>query len=152
MCIRDRRNSSRLSQPPRVSVSCIGGLCQDRSVAVSYTHLVVAGGHSSFNPEPIADFVDAVVVGDGEQAVLALTDLVGEWKAQGRPGGRAELLLRIARSGVAYVPSCYEVSYLPDGRIQRVAPKPGLTGIPWRVAKHTVTDLDACLLYTSRCV
>ncbi len=105
--------------------------------------IVVAGGHSSFNPEPIADFVDAVVVGDGEQAVLALTDLVGEWKAQGRPGGRAELLLRIARSGVAYVPSCYEVSYLPDGRIQRVAPKPGLTGIPWRVAKHTVTDLDA---------
>ena len=108
------------------------------------THpVVVAGGHSSFNPEPIADFVDAVVVGDGEQAVLALTDLVGEWKAQGRPGGRAELLLRIARSGVAYVPACYEVSYLPDGRIQRVAPKPGATGIPWRVAKHTVTDLDA---------
>ncbi len=108
------------------------------------THpVVVAGGHSSFNPEPIADFVDAVVVGDGEQAVLALTDLVGEWKAQGLPGGRAELLLRIARSGVAYVPACYEVSYLPDGRIQRVAPKPGATGIPWRVAKHTVTDLDA---------
>jgi radical SAM family uncharacterized protein len=108
------------------------------------THpVVVAGGHSSFNPEPIADFVDAVVVGDGEQAVLALTDLVGEWKAQGRPGGRAELLLRIARSGVAYVPAWYEVDYLPDGRIQRVAPKPGATGIPWRVAKHTVTDLDA---------
>ncbi|HRW19896.1 MAG TPA: TIGR03960 family B12-binding radical SAM protein [Dermatophilaceae bacterium] len=104
--------------------------------------LVVVGGHASFNPEPIADFVDAVVVGDGEQAVLALTDLVAAWKQEGMPGGRPELLLRIARSGVAYVPSCYEVSYLPDGRIQRVAPRAGLSGIPWRVAKHTVMDLD----------
>ncbi len=105
--------------------------------------VVVVGGHASFNPEPIADFVDAVVVGDGEEAVLRLTDLVGAWKAQGRPGGRAELLLRIARDGVAYVPGLYEVDYLPDGRIRRVAPRAGASGIPWRVAKHTVTDLDA---------
>ena len=104
--------------------------------------VVVVGGHASFNPEPIADFVDAVVIGDGEQAVLELTDLIAAWKAQGRPGGRAEVILRIARSGVAYVPACYEVDYFADGRIRRVAPRPGLTGIPWRVAKHTVTDLD----------
>jgi hypothetical protein len=107
------------------------------------TPIVIAGGHASFNPEPIADFVDAVVVGDGEQAVLEITDLVAAWKAQGSPGGRDELLMRIARSGVAYVPSCYEVDYFPDGRIRRVAPRTGLTGIPWRVSKHTVTDLDA---------
>ncbi len=105
--------------------------------------IVVVGGHASFNPEPIADYVDAVVVGDGEEAVLRLTDLVAAWKAQGRPGGRGELLLRIARDGVAYVPGLYEVDYLPDGRIRRVAPRAGATGIPWRVAKHTVTDLDA---------
>jgi radical SAM superfamily enzyme YgiQ (UPF0313 family) len=105
--------------------------------------IVVTGGHASFNPEPIADFTDVVVIGDGEQAVLELTDLVAAWKVEGRPGGREELLLRIARSGVAYVPACYEVDYFPDGRIRRVAPRTGLTGIPWRVAKHTVTDLDA---------
>ncbi|WP_347354421.1 TIGR03960 family B12-binding radical SAM protein [Intrasporangium sp.] len=105
--------------------------------------LVIAGGHASFNPEPIADFVDAVVIGDGEQAVLTITDIVGEWKAAGRPGGRRELLLRLARTGGVYVPSCYEVSYLPDGRIRRVAPRPDSPGVPWRVAKHTVTDLDA---------
>jgi radical SAM family uncharacterized protein len=75
--------------------------------------------------------------------VLEITDLVAAWKAQGSPGGRDELLMRIARSGVAYVPSCYEVDYFPDGRIRRVAPRTGLTGIPWRVSKHTVTDLDA---------
>ena len=57
--------------------------------------LVVAGGHAAFNPEPIAAFVDAVVLGDGEQAVLAITDLVADWKAAGRSGGRAELLARL---------------------------------------------------------
>ncbi len=103
--------------------------------------IVVAGGHAAFNPEPIADFVDAAVVGDGEEAVLAITDLVAEWKREGRPGGRSELLLRLARTGGVYVPAFYDVSYLPDGRIQRVAPT--VPGVPWRVAKHTVTDLDA---------
>jgi radical SAM family uncharacterized protein len=105
--------------------------------------LVLAGGHAAFNPEPIADFIDAAVVGDGEQAVLTITDLVADWKAEGRPGGRQELLLRLARTGGVYVPAFYDVSYLPDGRIQRVAPRPGLSGVPWRVAKHTVMDLDA---------
>ena len=105
--------------------------------------VVVAGGHVAFNPEPIADFVDAAVIGDGEQAVLTITDLVADWKAAGRPGGRHELLLRLARTGGVYVPAFYDVSYLPDGRIQRVAPRVGLHGVPWRVSKHTVMDLDA---------
>ena len=105
--------------------------------------IVIAGGHASFNPEPIADYVDGVVVGDGEQAALSITDLISAWKAEGQPGGRAELLLRLAQSEIVYVPAAYDVTYLPDGRIHRVAPKPEWHGIPWRVAKHTVTDLDA---------
>ena len=104
--------------------------------------IVIAGGHAAFNPEPVADFIDAAVVGDGEQAVLAITDHVAAWKAQGRPGGRRELLLRLARTGGVYVPALYDVDYLPDGRIHRVAPAPGATGVPWRVSKHTVMDLD----------
>ena len=103
--------------------------------------LVVAGGHAAFNPETIADFIDAAVVGDGEEAVLAITDIVAEWKRQGRPGGRHELLMRLARTGGVYVPAFYDVTYLPDGRIQRVAPN--AHGVPWRVSKHTVMDLDA---------
>ncbi|GAB3059485.1 TIGR03960 family B12-binding radical SAM protein [Intrasporangium mesophilum] len=105
--------------------------------------LVMAGGHAAFNPEPIAQFIDCAVVGDGEQAVLAVTDIVGEWKAAGRPGGRRELLLRLARTGGVYVPAFYDVSYLPDGRIKRVAPATNAHGVPWRVSKHTVMDLDA---------
>src|SRR3954469_9228742 len=105
--------------------------------------LVIAGGHAAFNPEPIADFIDAAVIGDGEQAVLTITNIVSDWKGSGRPGGRHELLLRLARTGGVYVPAFYDVSYLPDGRIQRVAPRTGLPGVPWRVSKHTVMDLDA---------
>ena len=105
--------------------------------------LVIAGGHAAFNPEPVADFIDAAVIGDGEQAVLTITDIVTDWKATGRPGGRHELLLRLARTGGVYVPAFYDVSYLADGRIQRVAPRAGLPGVPWRVSKHTVMDLDA---------
>jgi radical SAM family uncharacterized protein len=102
--------------------------------------IVIAGGHAAFNPEPIGEFVDAAVLGDGEQIVLAITEVVREWKGEGRPGGRAELLLRLAKSGGVYVPAFYDVTYLPDGRIQRVAPN--RPGVPWRVAKHTVMDLD----------
>lgn len=101
--------------------------------------LVIAGGHAAFNPEPIADFIDAAVIGDGEQAVLRLSDIIRDAKAAGT-ASRGELLDAIAASGVAYVPAKYEVSYLPDGRIRRVAPVDAST--PWRVAKHTVSDLD----------
>ena len=106
------------------------------------THpVVIAGGHAAFNPEPVADFVDAAVLGDGEEVVLAISAVVREWKQQGCPGGRDELLMRLARSGGVYVPRFYDVAYLPDGRIQRVAPN--RAGVPWRVAKHTLMDLDA---------
>jgi radical SAM family uncharacterized protein len=103
--------------------------------------IVLGGGHSAFNPEPIADFIDAVVLGDGEQAVLGITDLIRDWKAEGRPGGRDELLLRLASRGGVYVPRFYDVSYRAGGAIDRVAPN--RPGVPRAVAKHTVTDLDA---------
>ena len=105
------------------------------------THpLVIAGGHAAFNPEAIAMFIDGAVLGDGEQAVLAITDIIAEFKNEGSPGGREELLLRLSKSGVLYVPKFYDVEYLEDGRIRRVAPN--RPGVPWRVAKHTVMDLD----------
>jgi radical SAM family uncharacterized protein len=105
------------------------------------THpIVLAGGHSAFNPEPIAEFIDAAVLGDGEEIVLAISDVIREWKDEGCPGGRDELLFRLASSGGVYVPKFYDVEYLPDGRIKRVAPN--RPGVPWRVHKHTVMDLD----------
>ena len=103
--------------------------------------LVIAGGHAAFNPEPIADFIDAAVIGDGEEASLRVSEIIRAWKAEGRPDGRDGLLLRLASDGVVYVPRFYDVTYLPDGRIQRVAPN--RPGVPFSVAKHTLMDLDA---------
>lgn len=84
--------------------------------------IVVAGGHAAFNPEPISDFIDIAVLGDGEEAVLRMSEIVREWKREGRPGGRDEVLLRLARSGGCYVPRFYDVEYFEDGRIKRVFP------------------------------
>ncbi|MBW4720844.1 TIGR03960 family B12-binding radical SAM protein [Saccharothrix obliqua] len=103
--------------------------------------IVVAGGHAAFNPEPVAPFIDAAVLGDGEEAVLEITDLVRAWKAEGRPGGRDEILTRLAETGGVYVPRFYDVEYLPDGRIQRVVPN--RERVPYRVFKRTTMDLDA---------
>jgi radical SAM family uncharacterized protein len=103
--------------------------------------IVVAGGHAAFNPEPIADFIDIAVLGDGEQAVLEITRIVRAFKKEGGPGGRTELLFRLAQTGGVYVPQFYDVEYLSDGRIKRVIPN--RPGVPWRVSKHTVMDLDA---------
>ena len=103
--------------------------------------LVIAGGHAAFNPEPIADFLDAVVLGDGEEAVLAVTDLIRAWKRAGRPGGRDGLLASLAATGAVYVPRFYDVRYLPDGRIEAVVPN--RPDVPASVRKHTLLDLDA---------
>jgi radical SAM family uncharacterized protein len=103
--------------------------------------IVLAGGHAAFNPEPIAEFIDGAVLGDGEQAVLAITDLIRNWKRAGRPDGRDGLLQLLASCGGVYVPRFYDVSYLPDGTIGGVLPN--RPAVPRAVAKHTVSDLDA---------
>lgn len=102
--------------------------------------IVLAGGHAAFNPEPIADFIDAAVLGDGEEAVLEISAVLRAWKAEGSPGGRDEALLRLARTEAVYVPRFYDVEYLPDGRIQRVVPN--RADVPFRVHKRTTMELD----------
>ncbi len=103
--------------------------------------IVLAGGHSAFNPEPIADFLDAAVLGDGEEVVLAITEVIREWKGEGRPGGRDEVLLRLAASGGVYVPKFYDATFGADGALVSVSPN--RPGVPDRIRKHTLMDLDA---------
>src|SRR5437660_7856103 len=74
--------------------------------------LIGAGGHCAYNPEPLADFVDFFVIGDGEEAVGEITEVVGEWKASGRtPGSRQHVLRALASVPGVYVPSMYDVDY-----------------------------------------
>jgi radical SAM family uncharacterized protein len=82
--------------------------------------LVIAGGGATYNPEPLAGFVDAVVLGEGEDLVLELTDVVREAKRQ--TCTKRSLLGQLARIPGVYVPSFYEVDYRSDGTLAGVRP------------------------------
>jgi radical SAM family uncharacterized protein len=103
--------------------------------------LVVAGGHCTYNPEPLADFVDAFVIGDGEEVIAEITEVIGAWKRSGRTeGSREQVLHELALIPGVYVPSMYEVAYAgPD--IEAVTPR--YPDVPARVEKRTISDLGA---------
>jgi radical SAM family uncharacterized protein len=101
--------------------------------------LVIAGGHCTYNPEPLADFLDLVVLGDGEEVVSEITEVVGEWKASGRTeGSRTQVLRRLAQVPGVYVPSMYEVTY--EGE-HLAAVTPRFPDVPAQVEKRTIADL-----------
>jgi radical SAM family uncharacterized protein len=101
--------------------------------------LIAAGGHCTFNPEPLADFVDFFVIGDGEEAIGDVTEVLREWKAGGRtPGSRERVLRALAAVPGVYVPSMYEVAY---NGADLVAISPRFPDVPAAVAKRTVADL-----------
>jgi radical SAM family uncharacterized protein len=103
--------------------------------------LVAAGGHCTFNPEPLADFVDLFVIGDGEEVVGDITDVVRQWKASGRTAGsRSQVLRALSKVPGVYVPSMYEVAY-EGGRLSAVTPR--YPDVPERVEKRTISDLAA---------
>ena len=77
--------------------------------------LVIAGGGAVTNPEPMADFVDAFALGDGEELVLDITDVVRQAKERGEP--REAQLRRLAQIPGVYVPRFYRIAYREDGTI-----------------------------------
>jgi radical SAM family uncharacterized protein len=97
--------------------------------------LIGAGGHCTYNPEPLADFLDFAVLGDGEEVVSEITEVVGEWKRDRRD--RRDVLRALARIPGVYVPSLYDVTYLDDGRIASVTSSEA----PIPVEKRTIADL-----------
>jgi len=101
--------------------------------------LVVAGGHGAFNPEPMACFVDAFVIGDGEEAAGEVTEVVASWKAAGRRS-RDDVLHDLALLPGVYVPSMYDVFY--DGPALREV-RPHHPDVPAVVDKRTIADLAA---------
>ena len=101
--------------------------------------LIGAGGHCAFNPEPMSDFVDFFVIGEGEEVVGEITEAVSAWKRTGkRPGTRTTILRDLAGIEGVYVPAMYDVTY--DGpALVEVTPK--YPDVPPLVAKRTVADL-----------
>jgi radical SAM family uncharacterized protein len=82
--------------------------------------LVVAGGGATFNPEPMADFVDAFAIGDGEDMILEITAAIRQAKHEELP--REVMLRRLAEIPGVYVPRFYRVDYHADGTISEVTP------------------------------
>jgi radical SAM family uncharacterized protein len=82
--------------------------------------LVIAGGSCALNPEPMADFIDCFVVGDGEEVTLELVSQFRDWKRERTP--KEELMRRLAQVAGVYVPSLYQVAYGANGLFQSLTP------------------------------
>ncbi len=97
--------------------------------------LVIAGGHACFNPEPMADFIDAFVIGEGEEIIVEIARLM--MQLRGKP--RQAQLRAIANLQGMYVPRFYDVDYFEDGTVRSI--QPNTPGIPARVLKRIVLTL-----------
>ena len=101
-------------------------------------NLVVGGGPCACNPEPIADFFDLFMLGDGEEVMMDLLDLYKEYKERG--ASKEEFLKAASHIGGIYVPSLYDVTYNEDGTVKAVSP---VGDAPAVVRKRVVADLDS---------
>ena len=125
--------------------------------------LIIAGGPSCFNPEPMAEFVDAFLIGDGEEAILEIVDIYKKspWpasdKGQGRQAAsyqsqvdRKKLLRELAKIKGVYVPSLYKVEYNGDGTIKSFAPIEGAA--PETIEKRIIKDFNSAFYPTKQIV
>ncbi|MGI5865389.1 MAG: TIGR03960 family B12-binding radical SAM protein [Myxococcales bacterium] len=100
--------------------------------------LVIGGGPCAFNGEPLAPFFDAFAIGEGEEVVGEISDVVIDWKGSG--ASRAELLWKLAEIPGVYVPSLFEHVYAEDRTLKAIVPKkPGYE----RISRRVVPDLNA---------
>lgn len=105
------------------------------------TPLVIAGGTSMYNPEPLAPFVDIVSLGEGEDVTVEMIQLYRKAKQEGWT--KAQFLQQAAQIPGLYVPSLYAVSYTPDGRVAAGHPPRGGSS---SVTKRIVTGHGSRLL------
>lgn len=113
----------------------------------SLKHMVWAGGTGMFNAEPMADFLDFCVIGEGEDVNIEVLDLYRSAKQRGIT--RKEFLLEVCKIPGVYVPSLYAHTYNPDGTIKEIIP---LEGAPKTVTKRIVQDMDAAYYPTDTIV
>jgi len=99
--------------------------------------LVIAGGHATFNPEPMHAFVDAFVIGEGEEVIHEIVDIVQSSKRERK--NRRDLLARLASIWGVYVPSLYEAEYDQSGVFSHISKLDD--SVPLPVAKRIVPKL-----------
>lgn len=102
---------------------------------------VIGGGPCVYNVEPIADFFDFFIIGDGEEVILEIAAAYKEWHAQTWTGNRNEFLHVVARIDGVYVPSLYEPKYNENGLFKELTPL--FDNIPTVIKKRIIKDFDA---------
>jgi radical SAM family uncharacterized protein/radical SAM-linked protein len=118
-----------------LDLSGIPLLAEDRSDKEA---LIIAGGPACFNPEPVADFFDLIVIGDGETAALEICRVVRETKKK-KIESKKELLHELRHIRGIYIPSFFSIHYCPDGSVKKIEPDhAGYLG----VKKAILPDLD----------
>ena len=110
-------------------------------------NMVFAGGVCTFNPEPLADFIDFFSLGEGEDSTVEIVALYDREKAEG--WGKEQFLKKVSQIPGVYVPSFYRHEYNPDGTLARIVP---LDGAPETVTKRIVEDLDSAYFPTDMIV
>ena len=116
----------------------LGGIPLRRTQRGAADPLIVVGGPCAFNPEPLADFIDCVVIGDGEEAVVELCAALRASRAAGED--RPALYRRLAQIEGLYLPALFTVDYQTDGSIKAIRPQqPGYE----TVRRRFLADLDA---------
>jgi len=100
--------------------------------------IIMVGGPCSYNPEPIADFVDMVILGEAEEVILEVINLYKEMKAADFT--KKDFFERAASINGVYIPSLYQVSYKEDGTIEEI--KPISDKAPRSVTKRIIHDLN----------
>ena len=120
-----------------------------RSADRDETHpIIIAGGHSTMNPEPMHAFIDAVVIGEGEEVIHDIIGVVQKFKGSKvdrlKPANRLtlrreNLLLELAKIPGVYVPSLYQAGYLEDGTVSHI--EPIVADVPKLVTKRVVAKL-----------
>lgn len=101
---------------------------------------IVGGGPCVYNTEPIADFFDFFILGEGEEVIGEVAGLFSQWQQEGRPGGRKGFLKRVAGLDGIYVPSFYHVEYNEQGLFASIEPmEPEARPV---IYKRLVKDMD----------
>lgn len=116
----------------------LAGLPVRAAERTGLTPIVVGGGPCVCNPEPVADFFDLFLPGEGEEVTDELVDLLIAHKQKGST--KLEFLRDAAKIEGVYVPAFYDVSYNPDGTLFAVTPK---ETAPAKVKKRVIADLDS---------
>lgn len=109
--------------------------------------LVIVGGPCVYNPEPLADFFDFAIIGEGEEVMAEVMEAYKAWKRAGKPGGRQAFLQEVVKINGIYVPSFYEVEYNENLTVKEV--RPVNVNAPAVVYKRVVRDMNSVDFPTS---